>query len=140
MKFTSISLVFSVCTSLAYAAVLNPATLSSLAVRTPNVEESYSDVVAYALPDGHRKIDFYLDGALTGSVVETDDGAEFFDETGAPFSLDDGDLAKRQNRFQVAARFARIFLRWGKRAWDFFYCISLNVAWKCGDEVSALAQ
>ncbi|KAF1923318.1 uncharacterized protein M421DRAFT_9822 [Didymella exigua CBS 183.55] len=60
--------------------------------------------------------------------------AEFFDETGAPYSLDDGDLAKRQSRAQVAARFARIFIRWGKRTWDFFYCMSLNVAWKCGDE------
>lgn len=167
MRFTAITLIFSLCASLVYSAALNPATLSSLAARAPDVEDSYSDVVAYALPDGHRKIDFYLDGALAGSVVETDDGgtfivtatphpllppahaeplestltvaAKFFDETGAPFDIDsldsEPDLAKRQSRWQLAVRFAKIFARWGKRAWDFFYCISLNVSWKCGNEV-----
>ncbi|KAJ4406580.1 hypothetical protein N0V91_004523 [Didymella pomorum] len=140
MRFTLLPLIFSLCASLAYAAALSPATLSSLAARTPDIEEPavYSDVVAYALPDGHRKIDFYLDGALAGSVVETDDGAEFLDETGAPFNLADldsePDLAKRQSRWEFARRFAKILAKWGKRAWDFFYCISLNVSWKCSDE------
>jgi hypothetical protein len=79
MRLTLLPLIFSLCASLAYAAALSPATLSSLAARTPDIEEPavYSDVVAYALPDGHRKIDFYLDGALAGSVVETDDGGTF---------------------------------------------------------------
>ncbi|KAF3051895.1 hypothetical protein E8E11_011301 [Didymella keratinophila] len=92
----------------------------SLAARAPDVEDCYSNVVTYALPDGHRKIDFHLDGAFAGSVVETDDGAEFFDETGAPFNFSDldsePDAAKRQSRWESARRFAKILARWGKRA------------------------
>lgn len=64
--------------------------------------------------------------------------ADFFDETGAPFDLEDPDLVKRQNPAMVAARFGGLFKKWGKRVWDFFYCMGLNVAWKCGDEVSLL--
>jgi len=74
MRLTSISVFIGLCASLAYSAALNPATLNSLAARAPNVENFYEDLVGYELPDGHRKIDFYYNGALTGSVVETDDG------------------------------------------------------------------
>lgn len=74
MRFTYISVFIGLCASLAYSAALNPATISSLAARAPDVENIYDDVVGYELPDGHRKIDFYHNGALAGSVVETDDG------------------------------------------------------------------
>lgn len=74
MRLTSISVFIGLCASLAYSAALNPATLNSLAARAPNIENVYEDLVGYELPDGHRKIDFYYNGALTGSVVETDDG------------------------------------------------------------------
>lgn len=37
----------------------------------------FSDVIAYALPDGRRKIDFYSNGVLDGSAVETEDGGMF---------------------------------------------------------------
>lgn len=68
--------------------------------------------------------------------------AEFFDETGAPFNFSDldsePDAAKRQSRWESARRFAKILARWGKRAWDFFYCIGVNKSWKCGNEMSLL--
>lgn len=73
MRFTSISLTL-LFTTLASSAALNPATLNTLAARAPDVSNAYEDLVGYQLPDGHRKIDFYFNGALAGSVIETDDG------------------------------------------------------------------
>lgn len=73
MRFTSISLTL-LFTILAFSAALNPTTLNFLAARAPDVSNVYEDLVGYQLPDGHRKIDSYFDGALAGSVVETDDG------------------------------------------------------------------
>ncbi|KAF2998966.1 hypothetical protein E8E13_007151 [Curvularia kusanoi] len=134
MRFSSITALLALFTGLAYTAALNPATLNSLSARVPDTDNVYESLVGYELPDGHRKIDFYFNGAFAGSVVETDDGADFFDESGAPFDIEDADLVKRVNPAMVAARFGGLFKRWGKRVWDFFYCMGLNVAWKCGDE------
>ena len=57
-----------------YAAVLDTSVGKSLEMRGTKTDAGYQDVVAYALPDGRRKIDFYLNGAIEGSVIETNDG------------------------------------------------------------------
>ncbi|KAF1974201.1 hypothetical protein BU23DRAFT_638389 [Bimuria novae-zelandiae CBS 107.79] len=141
MKFTTITFLSTLLAPLVCAAALSPANINALAARDNNTE-NFKDVVGYALPDGTRKIDFYLDGALEGSAVETKDGeirkVEFLDATGAPISLDDldtaGGLSKRVSKFQFAIKFAKLLAKYGKRAWDFFYCIGLNVGWKCSDD------
>ena len=157
MKFTALALVSALIAPLAYAAALSPANINALAARDTSAQ-NFEDVVGYALPDGTRKIDFYLNGALEGSAVETKDGGtsdnahklhdalanhcpvEFLDANGATVSLDDldqaGGLGKRVSKFDFAIRFAKLLAKYGKRAWDFFYCIGLNVGWKCSDEVS----
>jgi hypothetical protein len=48
----------------------------------------------------------------------------------------DSDLAKRVSKWQFAIKFAKLIAKYGKKAWDFFYCIGLNVGWKCSDDVS----
>ncbi|KAF2748505.1 hypothetical protein M011DRAFT_457804 [Sporormia fimetaria CBS 119925] len=137
MRFAVITVLSALVAPLAYAAALGPAHINALAAREDAAQKTYEDVVGYALPDGRRKIDFYLNGALEGSAVETSDGVEFFDAEGIAVPLDDLDetaLAARQSKFSFAIKFAKIIAKWGKRAWDFFYCIGLNAGWRCGDE------
>lgn len=56
-----------------FANVVNSAAIgSSLSSRDINAE--FGDVVAYAVSDGRRKIDFYSNGVLDGSAIETEDG------------------------------------------------------------------
>lgn len=74
MKFTAFALVSAIIAPLVCAAVLSPANINALAARDTNTPDVYEDVVGYALPDGTRKVDFYLNGALEGSAVETADG------------------------------------------------------------------
>lgn len=74
MKFTAIAIISALIAPLAYAAALSPANINALAARNTNAQSGYEDVVGYALPDGTRKIDFYLNGVLEGSAVETKDG------------------------------------------------------------------
>lgn len=74
MKFTAVALISALVAPLVYAAALSPANINALAARDTNNQDVYEDVVGYALPNGTRKIDFYLNGALEGSAVETDDG------------------------------------------------------------------
>jgi hypothetical protein len=45
-------------------------------------------------------------------------------------------LAKRVSKFDFAIKFAKLLAKYGKRAWNFFYCVGLNAAWKCSDDVS----
>lgn len=73
MKFAAIAIVSALIAPLAYAAALSPANINALAARDTD-SQNFEDVVGYALPDGTRKIDFYLNGALEGSAVETKDG------------------------------------------------------------------
>lgn len=49
---------------------------AALTTRETDVATSslFSDVVAYQLPDGRRKIDFFDNGVLEGYAIETDDG------------------------------------------------------------------
>lgn len=56
-----------------YSAAINA---DSISTRDTNVTTSTEsgDVIAYALPDGRRKIDFYTNGVFDGSAIETDDG------------------------------------------------------------------
>lgn len=76
MRFAAITILSALVAPLAYAAALGPANINALAARDADVQKTYEDVVGYALPDGRRKIDFYLNGALEGSAVETSDGGE----------------------------------------------------------------
>lgn len=77
-----------------------------------------------------------LSQAITNTAA-----VEFFDAEGTAVDLDaiEMDFTKRQSRFQFAIKFAKLLARWGKRAWDFFYCIGLNLGWKCSDDVSLLS-
>jgi len=74
MKFSAFSFIFALLVPFIYAAVLDTSVGKSLEMRGTKTDAGYQDVVAYALPDGRRKIDFYLNGAIEGSVIETDDG------------------------------------------------------------------
>jgi hypothetical protein len=49
---------------------------------------------------------------------------------------DDDNLEKRTSRWRIAIRFAKLIARWGKRAWDYIYCVHMATFWRCGDEVS----
>lgn len=61
-----------------------------------------------------------------------------YDSENNEVNLDDEELEKRVSKWAVAIKFAKLLAKWGKRAWDWFYCIGLNVAWKCADDVSIL--
>ncbi|KAH7385923.1 hypothetical protein BKA66DRAFT_569243 [Pyrenochaeta sp. MPI-SDFR-AT-0127] len=135
MKLASISLLFAVFAAVIYAAALDTSYIHALEARDAEDQPVFEDVVGYQLPDGHRKIDFYLNGALAGSAVETSDGVEFFDEAGDLIDLDNqSEFAKRVSRWQFAIKFAKLLAKYGKRAWDFFYCIGLNAGWRCSDD------
>lgn len=65
--------------------------------------------------------------------------AAFFDELGNEVDLNDVDeITKRQSRWRLAKKFARLIAKWGKRAWDYIYCVGASSMWRCGDEVSFL--
>ena len=63
--------------------------------------------------------------------------AEFFDASGnaIDFASVEG-LEKRVSPWSFAIKFAQLLSKFGKKAWDFFYCVGLNTAWNCADEVS----
>ncbi|KFY32272.1 hypothetical protein V493_00350 [Pseudogymnoascus sp. VKM F-4281 (FW-2241)] len=96
----------------------------------------FSDVIAYALPDGRRKIDFYSNGVLDGSAVETEDGATFFEADGTEIDLNETDekLAKRVSKWRLAIKFAKLIKKYGKKAWNYIYCVGTSAMWRCGDE------
>lgn len=74
MKVVSVftALILALFANVVYSAAID----SSLSSRDVNVTEAadFGDVVSYVLPDGRRKIDFYTNGVLDGSAIETDDG------------------------------------------------------------------
>jgi hypothetical protein len=76
MKFSTISLFISLFVPFIYAAALDPSSVHALEAREADNQTLYEDVVGYQLPDGTRKIDFYTNGALSGSAVETEAGGE----------------------------------------------------------------
>ncbi|OBT65084.1 hypothetical protein VE03_05190 [Pseudogymnoascus sp. 23342-1-I1] len=121
--------------------VYSAAIASSLSSRDVNVTEAadfaeFGDVVAYALPDGRRKIDFYTNGVLDGSAIETEDGATFFEADGTEIDLNESDekLAKRVSKWRLAIKFAKLIAKYGKKAWNYIYCVGTSAMWRCGDE------
>ncbi|KFZ01994.1 hypothetical protein V501_09696 [Pseudogymnoascus sp. VKM F-4519 (FW-2642)] len=92
--------------------------------------------VAYALPDGRRKINFYSNGVLDGSAIETEDGATFFEADGTEVDLNEIDevLSKRVSKWRLAIKFAKLIAKYGKKAWNYIYCVGTSATWKCGDE------
>ena len=50
---------------------------------------------------------------------------------------DDGTLVAR-GRWSIIAKFGKILAKWGKKAWDYIYCVGFNSMLDCGDEVCAL--
>ncbi|KFY15627.1 hypothetical protein V492_01869 [Pseudogymnoascus sp. VKM F-4246] len=120
---------------------------SSLSSRDLNVTEKadfsdFADVVGYALPDGRRKIDFYTNGVLDGSAIETENGAQFFEADGTEIDLNEADekIAKRVSKWRLAIKFAKLIAKYGKKAWNYIYCVGTNAMWKCGDEYLGCAQ
>lgn len=167
MKVISVftALILALFANVVYSAAID----SSLSSRDVNVTDAadfkeFGDVVAYALPDGRRKIDFYTNGVLDGSAIETDDGgkflicrlgtatsalwgktlltiwfsATFFEADGTEVDLNEVDekLLKRVSKWRLAIKFAKLIAKYGKKAWNYIYCVGTSAMWKCGDEVS----
>ncbi len=156
MKFTLIlqAFVLALFSHMVYATAINMGDLVVRDDESPNTE----DLIAYQLPDGRRRIDFYDNGVLEGYAIETDAGGEstvlpihpclnllthilatFFDVDGSEVDLnDDSDLSKRISKWRLALKFAKLIAKWGKKAWDYIYCVGANSMWKCADDVSYL--
>ncbi|KAF7133825.1 hypothetical protein CNMCM5793_005237 [Aspergillus hiratsukae] len=105
------------------------------------VATSFGNVVSSVLDDGKKKIEFFdVDGTLEVTAIETEDGsATFYDAEGNEVDLqdmdeDDDSLQKRVSRWQLAIRFAKLIAKFGKRAWDYIYCVHMSTFWRCGDE------
>ncbi|KFY65804.1 hypothetical protein V496_02325 [Pseudogymnoascus sp. VKM F-4515 (FW-2607)] len=139
MKAVSVftALILALFANVVYSAAID----SSLSSRDVNVTEAadfaeFGDVVAYALPDGRRKIDFYSNGVLDGSAIETEDGATFFEADGTEIDLNESDdkLAKRVSRWRLAIKFAKLIAKYGKKAWNYIYCVGTSAMWRCGDD------
>ncbi|OBT52961.1 hypothetical protein VE04_04948 [Pseudogymnoascus sp. 24MN13] len=136
MKVVSVftALILALFANVVYSAAID----SSLSSRDVNVTEAadFGDVVSYVLPDGRRKIDFYTNGVLDGSAIETDDGATFFEADGTEVDLNtvDEKLLKRQSRWRLAIKFAKLIAKYGKKAWNYIYCVGTSAMWRCGDE------
>jgi hypothetical protein len=155
MKFSIIiqAIALTLFSQLVYATAMG-----TRAVSAANQTQTFEDLVAYQLPDGRRRIDFYDNGALEGYAIETDAGgkslnsfliflclvwvltqlpATFYDVDGTEVDLnDDTHLNKRISKWRLALKFAKLIAKWGKRAWDYIYCVGANTMWKCADDVS----
>ena len=72
MKYSTIiqALLVALFSNIVYASVIDTRSLTARDDQSPNTE----DLIAYQLPDGRRRIDFYDNGALEGYAIETDDG------------------------------------------------------------------
>ncbi|KAK0110184.1 hypothetical protein ONS95_002835 [Cadophora gregata] len=135
MKYSTIiqALLVALFSNIVYASVIDTRALTARDDQSPSTE----DLIAYQLPDGRRRIDFYDNGALEGYAIETDNGATFYDIDGSEVSLaddDDSDLARRQSKWRLAIKFAKLIAKWGKRAWDYIYCVGASSMWRCGDD------
>ncbi|KAH9225049.1 hypothetical protein DL95DRAFT_452766 [Leptodontidium sp. 2 PMI_412] len=124
-----------------YATAIDTRSLVARDDQSPNTE----DLIAYQLPDGRRRIDFYDNGALEGYAIETDDGATFYDIDGSEVTLDDSkdddsELSKRISKWRLAIKFAKLVAKWGKRAWNYIYCVGANSMWRCADDYLQCAQ
>ncbi|KAL5317131.1 hypothetical protein ACEPPN_014225 [Leptodophora sp. 'Broadleaf-Isolate-01'] len=111
-----------------YATAIDTRSLVARDDQSPNTE----DLIAYQLPDGRRRIDFY-------------DNATFYDIDGSEVTLDDSndddsELSKRISKWRLAIKFAKLVAKWGKRAWDYIYCVGANSMWRCADDVSVLVH
>lgn len=49
---------------------------------------------------------------------------------------DDPSLEKRVSRIRIAIRFAKLIAKYGKKAWNFIFCVGTSPFWRCGDDVS----
>tara|TARA_R110002033_G_C3763939_1_gene227470 strand:- start:234 stop:491 length:258 start_codon:yes stop_codon:yes gene_type:complete len=72
MKYSTIiqAILVAIFSNIVYASVIDTRSLTTRDDQSPNTE----DLIAYQLPDGRRRIDFYDNGALEGYAIETDDG------------------------------------------------------------------
>ncbi|OBT97880.1 hypothetical protein VE01_03915 [Pseudogymnoascus verrucosus] len=88
------------------------------------------------LPDRRRKINFYSNGVLDSSAIETEDGATFFEADGTEVDLNEIDeiLSKRVSKWRLAIKFAKLIAKYGKKAWNYIYCVGTSAMRKCGDE------
>ncbi|MCJ1259038.1 hypothetical protein MMC24_006873 [Lignoscripta atroalba] len=136
--FTVTALFLAVFAPLIYSAAVD----TSLVARGTDVTTStpYGDVVAYELADGRRKLDFYANGVLEGSAVENGDGATFYDEKGEEIDINDESLEKRQSKLRLAIRFAKMIAKWGKRAWDYIYCVGASSMWSTSNVPAAASH
>ncbi|KAH8750627.1 hypothetical protein F5882DRAFT_487587 [Hyaloscypha sp. PMI_1271] len=128
MKFSIIiqAIALALFSHLVYATAID-----TRAVAGTNHTQSFEDLVAYQLPDGRRRIDFYDNGALE---------ATFYDVDGTEIDLNDVPLNKRISKWRLALKFAKLIAKWGKRAWDYIYCVGANAMWKCADDYLQCAQ
>ncbi|KAJ9642931.1 hypothetical protein H2199_004453 [Coniosporium tulheliwenetii] len=113
----------------------------------PNVE-----ITALILPDGTRKLAFWENGILEGYLIESSNTSAPFiatDAFGAPIDPSEFLEAEEQDGEQdgsewgaapadveargiistlarLTVKFAGIFKKWDKRAWDFVYCAGVK--------------
>ncbi|KAJ9641139.1 hypothetical protein H2199_005807 [Coniosporium tulheliwenetii] len=133
------------CINFAFAAPAQSFNSNELAKRVAEAANDGIEIVASLTDDRMRKLAFWQDGVLAGYMVEKPDDGDastidftFTDADGNVLDLgaedeDDNPLAKRQASWiRIGIKLARIFKRWGTRAWNFFYCIGLNATWKTG--------
>lgn len=55
---------------------------------------------------------------------------------GVEVNLDDETIIKRQSKWRLAIKFAKLIAKYGKKAWDYIYCVGASSMWRCGDDVS----
>jgi hypothetical protein len=48
---------------------------------------------------------------------------------------DDDTLEKRVSKWKLAIKFAKLIAKYGKKAWNYIYCVGTAPFWRCGDEV-----
>jgi hypothetical protein len=45
------------------------------------------------------------------------------------------DLAKRASKWDIIRKLGKLIAKYGKKAWDYIYCVGFNSMLRCGDEV-----
>ena len=78
-QFSLPSLILSLFDNVVYSAAIDTSP-SSCDVNVTEAADfaEFGDIVANALPDGRHRIDFYTNGVLDGSTIETEDGGIIF--------------------------------------------------------------
>jgi hypothetical protein len=135
------------------SAVSLPKSVIGSSSLTRREEQHSANIVGMVLGDGQHKIAVFEDGEYEGYIIEDKDNGTVscYGPTGNPINLDayddqfgneeeDGPQGEQRRALwpivpiivQLARLLAPIILRWGRRVWDFVYCVGVNEVWVCG--------